>query len=192
MNDFQIKELENASQFLDNNELFDNAYITGIVKELLTTLYANTNGNKLAQFSIAQLFYRLVHDIPILPIDENDEWEEVMADDDDYDEFLVGWKQYRARRFRDLKKRVYKDGTIKYADLSYWKPVDENGKTIFSRKFEKEVELPYSPDDRPHVVQTNDDITCNEIIDTMNPMQRQVILELVELAYEKGKNNGGD
>lgn len=167
---FQKDELDRASFYLDDRELFGNEKITEIVGEFLTQI---KDLNDYAKVSVAQLFHHLVKQHPIIAIDSDDEWISTESDSKDYD-------CYYAKRYSNLIKRVKKDDAsdVRYFDKQYYRSQNHTFKE------EREVTLPYLPPYERVVIASGE--TIDDIINTLDPAQRQVFNYLVGEAYARG------
>ena len=176
LTEFQKDELNRASFFLDNCELFDHAKITEIVAELLDQV---KDLNDYAKVSAAQLFHHLVKQHPIVAIYEDDEWISTESDDEDYD-------CYYAKRYNNLIKYVKKDddSDVHYFDKQYYRSCNKT----FSEA--REVNLPYLPSYERAVIASGENI--GYILQTLDPAQKQVVDYLVGEAYAKGMKNAGN
>ena len=171
LTDFQKAELNKASFFLDDRELFEHAKVTegisncfDVVKDL----------NVYAKVSVAQLFHHLVRNHPIMAIDEDDEWIAMESDREDCD-------CYYAERYPNLRKYVKKEGLgVRYYDKKYYHSQDHTFEE------EREVKLPYLPPYERVVIEHGEYIS--DIPKTFDPAQRQVLNYLVGEAYAKGMN----
>ena len=69
------------------------------------------------------ILIRLINDLPLTPIeDTEDVWDKSV-----FDEFDTEKTTYQCKRISSLFKDVYKDGTVKYHDVSRAIAIDENG-----------------------------------------------------------------
>ena len=173
LTEFQKDELDRASFYLDNCALFDHAKITEIVAELLDQV---KDLNDYAKVSAAQLFHHLVKQHPIIAIYKDDEWIPTESGDEDYD-------CYYAKRYSNLIKRVKKDDAsdVRYFDKQYYRSQNHTFEE------EKEVTLPYLPTYEREVIASGE--TIDDILQTLDPAQKQVVNYLVGEAYAKGMKN---
>ena len=168
LTDFQKSELNRASFFLDDCELFDNAKVTEAVSDCLDRV---KDLNAYAKVSVAQLFHHLAKNHPIMAIDEDDEWVAMESDREDCD-------CYYAERYPDLHKYVKKEGLgVRYYDKKYYRSQDHTFEE------EREVKLPYLPPYERVVIEHGEFIS--DILKTFNPAQMQVLNYLVGEAYAK-------
>ncbi len=177
LTDFQKSELDKASFFLDDRELFEHAKITEAVSDCLDRV---KDLNAYAKVSVAQLFHHLVRNHPVTGIDEDDEWISTDSDREDCD-------CYYAERYPNLRKYVKKEGLgVRYYDKKYYRSQDHTFEE------EHEVKLPYLPPYERVVIEHGE--TIGDILKTFNPAQTQVLNYLVGEALAKGmeKKNAGN
>ena len=168
LTDFQKTELDRASFFLDDCELFKHEKITEAVSDCLDRV---KDLNAYAKVAVAQLLHHLTRNHPITAIDEDDEWVAMESDREDCD-------CYYAERYPNLHKYVKKEGLgVRYYDKKYYRSQDHTFEE------EREVKLPYLPPYERVVIEHGE--TVGDILKTFNPAQRQVLNYLVGGAYAK-------